>query len=129
MPKIVKPLSELECKKAKQKDKDYKLSDGAGMYLLVKATGSKLWRFNYTYNKKQKTASLGVYPETSLQEARETREKMRKMLKNGDNPSQPKKAESISNTISDVADAWFAQNRERLSDNYQKSDVSKRSSK
>jgi hypothetical protein len=42
MPKKVKPLSELECKKAKPKSKDYKLFDRNGMYLLVKAAGSKL---------------------------------------------------------------------------------------
>jgi integrase len=119
MPKIVKPLSELECKRAKPKSKDYKLSDGAGMYLLVKISGSKLWRFNYIYNQKQKTISLGIYPETSLQEAREIRETMRKTLKKGYDPSINKK-EKIIDTVRDVANAWYNQNKERFSENYQK---------
>lgn len=29
---------------AKPKPKDYKLSDGSGLYLLVRPNGSKLWR-------------------------------------------------------------------------------------
>lgn len=34
---------------AKPQDKDYKLSDGGGLYLLVRPGGAKLWRLNYRY--------------------------------------------------------------------------------
>ena len=36
MPKRVVPLTDVQVKNAKPKDKDYKLSDGFGLVLLVK---------------------------------------------------------------------------------------------
>ena len=47
MARITKPLTNTEIEKAKPRDKDYTLSDGQGLYLLIKSNGSKLWRFNY----------------------------------------------------------------------------------
>lgn len=43
----VKPLSNSEINNAKPKEKDYSLSDGSGLFLLVRVTGSKIWRFQY----------------------------------------------------------------------------------
>ena len=40
------------------------------MQLHVFANGSKLWRRAYRYGGKQKTFSMGSYPELSLQDAR-----------------------------------------------------------
>ncbi|CAM3757786.1 Arm DNA-binding domain-containing protein [Polaromonas hydrogenivorans] len=42
-----------------------KHTDGAGMYLLVKAAG-KYWRMDYAHADKRKTLALGVYPAVSL---------------------------------------------------------------
>lgn len=47
MARITKPLTNTEIEKAKPRDKDYTLSDGQGLYLLVKTNSSKLWHFNY----------------------------------------------------------------------------------
>jgi hypothetical protein len=55
---------------AKPADKDYKLTDGAGLYLLVRPNGSKLWRFNYVHHGKHRTLAFGVWPEVSLVDAR-----------------------------------------------------------
>ena len=41
MPKITRPLTDTEIKKTKKKDKTYKLSDGKGLYLVIKNSGSK----------------------------------------------------------------------------------------
>lgn len=57
-------LSDLACKSAKPKDKQYKLFDGGGLYLLVRANGSKLWQLKYRYLKKEKVFSIGQYPAT-----------------------------------------------------------------
>ncbi|WP_244893611.1 integrase arm-type DNA-binding domain-containing protein [Gilliamella apicola] len=59
-------------KAAKQRDKDYSLFDGGGMYLLIKANNYKIWRFKYTrpYTKKGELLSFESYPEVSLQQAR-----------------------------------------------------------
>jgi hypothetical protein len=73
-------LTETIVKRAKAKGRDYKISDGAGLYLLIKTTGSKYWRFKYRLDGKEKLASFGVYPRTGLKEAREMRDKYRKEL-------------------------------------------------
>jgi hypothetical protein len=47
MPKRVLPLTDPKCRNAKPSEKQKKLSDGEGLYLLVKPDGSKHWRFDY----------------------------------------------------------------------------------
>jgi hypothetical protein len=47
---------------AKPADKDYKLSDAGGLYLLVKKNGAKYWCLKYRYGGKEKKLSIGVYP-------------------------------------------------------------------
>lgn len=47
MARIVTPLSDTKCEAAKPREKDYKLSDGQGLFLLVKTTGIKTWRFKF----------------------------------------------------------------------------------
>ncbi len=73
MSKLNDALNDVHCKNAKPKDKDYKLSDGGGLYLLVKKTGSKYWRMNYRFNGKEKTLAIGVYPVITLKNARKKR--------------------------------------------------------
>jgi len=80
-------LTELAIKKAKPEAKDYKLGDGGGLYLLVKATGSKCWRLKYRIAGKEKLLAVGVYPDVSLSQARERRNDARKLLANGGDPS------------------------------------------
>lgn len=55
---------------AKPKDKPYKLTDGAGLYLFVSPAGGKSWRANYTKAGKQATRTYGRYPDMSLADAR-----------------------------------------------------------
>lgn len=84
-------LSATGVSKAKATDKPQKLSDGGGMYLLVQATGAKLWRMDYRFDGKRKTLALGIYPDVSLADARERREQARKLLANDADPSAIKK--------------------------------------
>ena len=67
------PLTALAVKQAKPKEKDYKLADGGGMYLLVTKKGGKYWRLKYRFAGKEKVLALGVYPTVTLEEAREAR--------------------------------------------------------
>ena len=108
MARIVKPLTDTEIKKAKPKDKDYKLSDGENLYLVVKSNGTKFFRFDFTYAKKRKSMSFGIYPEVTLKEAREKRTKAREQLINNINPIESKSSnyEDIA-TFKYVADKWF----------------------
>jgi hypothetical protein len=58
-------LSAIAVKQAACKDKPYKITDGGGLYVLVKAKG-KYWRYNYRFAGKRKTLALGVYPDIIL---------------------------------------------------------------
>src|SRR3989338_876491 len=86
------PLTDIEIKKAKAKDKPYRMTDSGGMCLLVHPNGGKYWRLAYRFGGKQKTLALGVYPDVSLAEARDRREQARKLLANGGDPSAIKQA-------------------------------------
>ncbi len=55
---------------ARPKDKPYKLTDGAGLYLYIAPSGAKTWRCNFTSDSKQQTVTYGRYPDLSLAEAR-----------------------------------------------------------
>ena len=119
-------LSDIACKNAKSKDKQYKKFDGGGLYLLVKPNGSKLWRLKYRYLGKEKTLSIGQYPLISLAEAREAREQAKRLLiqeppidpsaqKTNNKQKAIRKAE---NTFKVVALEWYDTNKERWSKNY-----------
>jgi hypothetical protein len=58
---------------AKPKDKQYKLTDGDGLFLLVHPNGGRYWRFKYRFNGQDKYMTFGTYPEVSLGDAREKR--------------------------------------------------------
>ena len=60
------PLTEIQIRKAKPTDKPLKLSDGKGLYLLLTPTGSKLWRWKYRVDGKEKLMTLGAYPDMPL---------------------------------------------------------------
>jgi len=107
-------LTDTAVKSAKPKDAPYKLSDGGGMYLLVKPNGGKYWHLAYRFNDKQKLLSLGVYPEVTLKEARLKRDAARKLLKDNTDPSEAKKEEKrlsilqAANTFEAIANEWLS---------------------
>lgn len=85
------PLTDTEIKKAKPVEKDYKLFDGGGLFLLIKPTGGKLWRLKYLFEGKEKLISLGTYPETTLAEARAKRDEYKREIAKGIDPSAERK--------------------------------------
>jgi len=76
----VMPLTDTRIRNAKPTSKPYKLSDGGGMYLLVKPDGARYWRFDYRFAGKRRTLALGIYPSVSLSNARSRREDARALL-------------------------------------------------
>ena len=90
-------LTELKIKQAKPKEKQYKLTDGEGMYLRIYPNGSKYWQLQYWFEGKQKVLSFGAWPEVGLTEAREKRVEARKKRKQGIDPIK-EKLEKIINT-------------------------------
>jgi integrase len=116
MPKRILPLSDAQVSRSKPTEKDYKLSDGAGLHLLVTTTGGKLWRFQYRFDGKQKLLALGQYPQITLANARKRREEARALLANGQDPGAAKQAAKKAALINEasslelIAREWYGKN-------------------
>jgi len=109
-------LTDTAIRKAKPGAKPQKLADGGGLYLLLKPTGARWWRWDYRrpVSSKRNTLSLGTYPETSLAEARSRRDDSRRQLAMGIDPGEHRKAAKIAsveraaNSFEVVAREWLA---------------------
>ncbi|BDU22047.1 tyrosine-type recombinase/integrase [Dyella sp. GSA-30] len=86
-------LTELQVRKAAPGEKPRKLTDGAGMYLLVTPSGGKLWRLKYRVDGKEKVLALGRYPDIGLADARARRDEARRQIARGADPSAERVAE------------------------------------
>ncbi|GKX52975.1 hypothetical protein SOASR029_32840 [Budvicia aquatica] len=85
-------LADVKVRTAKPELKEYQLSDGDGMSLLIHPNGSKYWRLRFRFSGKQHLMALGVYPEVSLSDARQKRDEARKLVAAGIDPREHKKA-------------------------------------
>jgi len=90
MARTITPLTATQIKQVKSKNKDYKLFDGGGLYLLISKAGGKHWKLKYKFDGKEKLLSLGAYPEVTLSKVRELREKYKTDIANGINPNEAK---------------------------------------
>lgn len=115
MARTTKPLTNTEVKQAKPKDKEFNLSDGDGLSLKVKPSGSKLWFFNYyrPHSKKRANMSFGSFPEVSLAQARAKRLDARELLANEIDPQEhrdeQKRVSGIAhaNTLEHITSKWL----------------------
>ncbi len=89
------PLTDTAIRFVKPTEKQQKLFDGNGLFLLVSPKGAKGWRFKYSFQGKEKLISLGSYPLVSLKEARERATEARKTLESGSDPSALRKQEKL----------------------------------
>lgn len=108
-------LTDIKVRTAKPMDKQYKLTDGNGMHLLVHPNGSRYWRLQYRFGGKQKMLALGVYPDVSLADARARRDEARKLLANSIDPGDKKKNDKVeleeARTFEQLAIEWHATNK------------------
>ena len=84
-------LTENSIRKAQILEKQYKIFDGEGMFLLIHPNGSKYWRMKFKFDGKSKLASFGVWPVISLKVARERRDEAKQKIKMGINPIEEKR--------------------------------------
>ncbi len=98
------PLTVREIDTAKPAGKPYKLSDARGLCLLVTPAGSKLWRWRYRFDGKEKMMGLGEYPIVTLNSARDLLSKARETLASGIDPLAERKAEVIAQQEAEVAE-------------------------
>jgi integrase len=110
-------LTELGIKAAKAQDKPYKLYDEKGLFLLVRPTGGRLWRFKYKHGGVEKLISLGIYPDVKLKDARDKRDEARRLIAANVDPSAKRRAEKSAraDTFGAVAEEWLESKKATLS--------------
>jgi len=103
-------LTEARIRRARPKERPYKLRDGGGLYLLITPTDAKQWRLRYAIGGRESMLSLGSYPATSLKAARARRAEVRAALEAGKNPAAERRAERAhsANTFETIAREWLA---------------------
>ncbi|ELQ6215753.1 tyrosine-type recombinase/integrase [Cronobacter dublinensis] len=128
MARITRPLTNNEILKAKPREKDFTLHDGDGLFLLVKTSGKKLWRFRYQRpgSSSRTNISLGSYPALTLAAARQIRDQHLTILAQGKDPQQQKEQASVQHKIeldsifSTVAANWFQIKSKSVTEDYAK---------
>lgn len=112
------PLTDARVRNLTSGERPYRRSDDRGLYVEVSPTGSKLWRYKYRYNGKEKRLALGSYPHVKLGEARRKRDAARLQLDDGFDPLLERKRAKASrriganNTFSSIAEE-FIRKREK----------------
>lgn len=118
-------LTDTKVRNAKPSEKPYKLQDGHGLYLDVRPSGAKIWRYRYWITPdKDGIYTIGEYPGVSLFDARREREWAREHVKQGTNPTHAKQLDRLrrmgeaANTYETISLEWLEQNRGHWSTTY-----------
>ncbi|MGN7914418.1 integrase domain-containing protein [Enterobacter sp. 22466] len=128
MARTTRPLTNTEVQRAKALEKDLTLHDGDGLFLIVKTSGKKLWRFRYQRpaTKQRTMMGLGAFPALSLADARGLRADYLALLANGIDPQiQAEVAEeqqqiALDSIFSTVAANWFQLKSKSVTSDYAK---------
>lgn len=131
MPRLVSPLTDMQVKNAKPKDKPYKLADGGGLYLEVMPTGSKLWRMKFKQaSEKESRLSFGRYPDVTLTQARVARGAARQLRAADIDPGKAKRDEKLTkaaaavHTFEAIAREWLRKTAAERATSTQKKNTS-----
>ena len=131
MARMVAPLTDTKIKRAKAKEKLYKMFDGEGLYLEVKPSGVKTFRVKYRFNNKEKTYTIGKYPDITLAQARKELRAVKKLLAQGLDPVSERKGKiekekfKAASIFENIAKEFFKLKSEELSDSHLKRQISR----
>lgn len=128
MARTTRPLTNTEVLRSKATDKDITLHDGDGLFMVVKTTGKKLWRFRYQRpaTKQRTMIGLGSFPALSLADARRIRAEYLSLLANGKDPQMQaeqfteQQQLALDSIFSTVAANWFALKQASVTADYAK---------
>lgn len=124
-------LTNTAIKAARPKEKQYRITDGQGMYLLVKPSGKKYWRLDYIIHGTRKTYAIGSYPSISLKDARAQRDEAKALVADGIDPVQHRKttkshrAEVAANTFEALALEWFSKQEQTWTEGHSRTVTSR----
>jgi len=117
-------LTDAACRSAQPRDRDWKLTDGGSLFLLIKTSGAKSWRYKFRFGGKEKQLTLGLYPATSLSQARLARDGARAQVAQGIDPTIARKQakarahEASLHTFEATARAWHEDRKVTLAPRY-----------
>ena len=113
-------LTNSEIRKSFAKDRDFKLFDSGGLFLLIRSNAHRGWRFKYRVNGHEKLLSFGPYPTVSLAKARLKLKRAKALLLDGIDPSLKRKAEKYAgaDSFEAVAREWYGSHECRWADSY-----------
>ncbi|MGP2415035.1 integrase domain-containing protein [Pantoea ananatis] len=128
MARTTRPLTNTEILRSKAIDKDLTLHDGDGLFMVVKTTGKKLWRFRYQRpaTKQRTMMGLGAFPALSLADARRLRAEYLSLLANGIDPqaqaeqTTEQQQIALDSIFSTVAANWFTLKQASVTPDYAK---------
>ena len=118
------PLTVLEIKNLKPKEKLYRVADGGGLCLEVTPAGGKAWRWRYKLNGKAQLVSLGKYPAVPLEKARKLRDEVRAQVQAGKHPTREKQIQKLrnvyegGNTFERIARDWLELKQSGFNEKY-----------
>lgn len=126
MPTNAPRLSDRQLKAVKATGKDFVLSDGDGLQLRVRASGSMMGNFNYRepLTRSRINMALGPYPDLSLANARKKAAEARALLAMGIDPKTQRdevrqaKLADTEHTFEKVATAWFEMKKDSVTKAY-----------
>lgn len=126
MARTTRPLTNTEVLRTKALEKDLTLHDGDGLFLIVKTSGKKLWRFRYQRpaTKQRTMIGLGAFPPLSLADARGLRADYLALLANGIDPQvqaevvEEQQQIALDSIFSTVATNWFQLKSKSVTSDY-----------
>lgn len=123
-------ITNVKAHNAKPAAKPYKLFDTGGLFLIVRPSGAKLWRYKYRIAGKENLFAIGEYfadkrpGHVSVEGARKTRDEARELVRKGVHPSHNRQTQlrhqivQNKNTFEAVAREWMARNEKNWSARY-----------
>lgn len=102
-------LTDVRLRTLRSEERPTRHWDGGGLYLEVRPTGARLWRYRYRIAGRERLMALGEYPEVSLSRARELHAAARLQVADGVDPVRARKmAGAVGTTFRAVAEEWLA---------------------
>jgi integrase len=95
-------LSDATCRNAKPRERNYTLTDGGGLHLLVKPNGTRLWQYRATVLGKPVLVSLGQYPDIGLSDARRKHQDSRKLVALGIHPTEDRRRQEAERKVAEL---------------------------
>lgn len=92
-------LSDTTLRNAKPRETQYKLHDDGGLFVIIRPSGGKLWRFKYRFAGKEQQLSFGTYPDVGLKAVRARHDEARSLLAEGIDPGADRKLKAIAAEI------------------------------